>query len=90
MMSNITKNFKAKAKRGLCMAQGGLLEQQVQQLQPAEPKQFGAAQFNTQDLMGMDRLTAGQYTNNPDILNAAMDAEPPQRSAHDHPRRGGA
>mgnify|MGYP003440033903 CR=1 FL=1 len=35
MMSNITKNFKAKAKRGLCMAQGGLLEQQVQQtLQP--------------------------------------------------------
>lgn len=31
MMSNITKNFKAKAKRGLCMAQGGLLEQQVQQ-----------------------------------------------------------
>ena len=79
MMSNITKNFKAKAKRGLCMAQGGLLEQQVQQLQPAEPKQFGAAQFNTQDLMGMDRLTAGQYTNNPEILNSAMDAEGPKR-----------
>ena len=80
MMSNITKNFQAKAKRGLCMAQGGLIEQQAQQLQPlAEPKQFGAAEFNTKDLQGMDRLTAGQYTNNPDILNAAMDREPPQR-----------
>lgn len=90
MKSNMTKHFEAKAKRGLCMAQGGLIEQQAQRLQPpqqpaqpqaplAEPKQFGAAQFNTQDLMGMDRLTAGQYTNNPDILNAAMDAEPPQR-----------
>ncbi len=53
-MNNIQKNFKAK--RGLCMAQGGLIDQ----LDPSGQ---------------MSRMDLGALTNDPTVLNAAMDRE---------------
>lgn len=53
-MNNIQKNFKAK--RGLCMAQGGLIDQ----LDPTGQ---------------MSRMDLGALTNDPTVLNAAMDRE---------------
>lgn len=75
-MSNMTKQFKAKAKRGLCLAQGFVPDEP--QAQPHGAGIDGMSLGGDQtygDLKNMDRLTAGQYTNDPEILNAAMDRE---------------
>ncbi len=47
-MNNIQKNFKGKAKRGLCMATGGILDPERDQLR-----------FDQAQSMKQDALTAG-------------------------------
>lgn len=80
-MNNIQKAFKEKAKLGMrrAYADGGVVIPTQQPVTPTiDTLSLGGGQTYG-DLKNMDRLTAAQYTNDPEILNAAMDREPPKR-----------
>ena len=85
MKSNMTKHFQAKAKRGLCMAQGGLLDPQAQQTtQPVAPYTDFVERENAEKTARWrqdDQLSRGIAPQAVAGLGAALQPQQPQQPA---------
>lgn len=89
MKSNMTKHFQAKAKRGLCMAQGGLLDPQAQQTtQPVAPYTDFVERENAEKTARWrqdDQLSHGIAPQAVAGLGAALQPQQPQAQQSSQP-----